>query len=70
MEDSCRLLYFCVVDPLSRFFTSTIGIVCGKPQRKAMALSSKVASTAESSEDHSLQEQVAKMMAMVEAYVQ
>ena len=32
-----------------------------------MAPSRKVVSTAESSEDHSLQEQIAKMMAMVEA---
>ena len=35
-----------------------------------MALSRKVVSTVESSEDHSLQEQIAKMMAMVEASAQ
>ena len=35
-----------------------------------MAQSRKVVSTAESSEDHSLHEQVAKMMAMVETSAQ
>ena len=35
-----------------------------------MSPSRKVVSTAESSEDHSLQEQIAKMMAMVETSAQ
>ena len=39
----------------------------GNLNEKAMAPSRKVVSTAESSEDHSLQEQIAKMMAMVKA---
>ena len=42
----------------------------GNFERKAMAPSRKVVSTAESSEDHSLQEQIAKMMAMVETSAQ
>ena len=42
----------------------------GNFERKAMAPSRKVVSTTESSEDHSLQEQLAKMMAMVEAFAQ
>ena len=39
-------------------------------ERKAMAPAKKVVSTVESSEDHSMQEQIAKMMAMVEASAQ
>ena len=39
-------------------------------ERKAMAPAKKVVSTVESSEDHSLQEQIAKMMAMVETSAQ
>ena len=35
-----------------------------------MAPAKKVVSTVESSEDHSMQEQIAKMMAMVEASAQ
>ena len=35
-----------------------------------MAPAKKVVSTVESSEDHSLQDQIAKMMAMVEAFAQ
>ena len=35
-----------------------------------MAPSKKVVSTIESSEDHSLQEQIAKMMAMMDAFAQ
>ena len=42
----------------------------GNPERKAMAPSRKVVSTAESSKDHSLQEQMAKMMAMMETSAQ
>ena len=42
----------------------------GKIEQKAMALSRKVVSTVESSEDHSFQEQIAKMMTMVEASAQ
>ena len=42
----------------------------GKMEQKAMTPSRKVVFTAESSEDHSLQEQIAKMMAMVEASAQ
>ena len=42
----------------------------GKIEQKAMTPSRKVASTAESFKDHSLQEQIAKMMAMVEVSAQ
>ena len=38
----------------------------GNFERKAMVPAKKVVSTVESSEDHSLQEHIAKMMAMVE----
>ena len=39
-------------------------------ERKAMAPAKKVVSTVESFEDRSMQEQIAKMMAMVEASTQ
>ena len=42
----------------------------GKFERKVMALAKKVVSTIESSEDQSMQEQIAKMKAMVEASAQ
>ena len=42
----------------------------GNLERKAMAPSKKVVSTVESSEDHSFQEHLAKIMAMVEAPAQ
>ena len=42
----------------------------GIVKRKAMAPSKKVVSTIESSEDHSMQEKMAKMVAMVEALAQ
>ena len=42
----------------------------GNIEQKGMTLSRKVVSTTESSEDYSLQEQIAKMMAMVEASAQ
>ena len=42
----------------------------GNSERKAIAPSRKVVSTAESFEDHSLQEQMAKMMAMMETSAQ
>ena len=42
----------------------------GKFERKAMALAKNVVSTVESSEDHSIQEQITKMMVMVEASAQ
>ena len=42
----------------------------GNSGRKAIAPLRKVVSTAESSEDHSLQEQIAKMMAMVKTSAQ
>ena len=39
-------------------------------EQKAMAPSRKVVSTTKIYKDHSLQEQIAKMMAMVEAFAQ
>ena len=42
----------------------------GKFERKAIAPAKKVNSTVESSENRSMQEQMAKMMAMVEASAQ
>ena len=42
----------------------------GKFERKAMAPAKKVISTVEHSEDHSMQEQMVKMIAMVEASAQ
>ena len=42
----------------------------GSLEQKAMAPAKKVVSTVESSEDHSMQEQIAKMMAMVETSAQ
>ena len=52
---------------LSFFTRQQLASSVGNFERKAMTLSQKVVSAAESSEDHSLQEQIAKMMAMVEA---
>ena len=42
----------------------------GKFKRKAMTLAKNVVSTVESFDDHSMQEKMAKMMAMVEASAQ
>ena len=42
----------------------------GKYERKAMTPAKKVVSIVKSSEDHSIQEQIAKMMVMVKASAQ
>ena len=57
-----------VVVHLANFQQQQLAPSVGNIERKAMAPSRKVVSTAESSKVHSLQEQVSKMMAMVEAF--
>ena len=50
----------------ANFTHQQLALSVGNIEQKVMATSRKVVSPAESSEDHSLQEQLAKMMAMVE----
>ena len=52
--------------PLSNFQHQQLTSSMGNFERKAIALAKKVVSVVESYEDHSMQEQIAKMMAMVE----
>ena len=51
---------------IGNFTALTIGIVCGNFRTKSMALAKKVVLTMENFEEHSIQEQVSRMMAMVE----
>ena len=70
MEDSCYYLYFVLLIHIANFTHQQLASSVGNSGRKAMAPSRKVVSTTKSSEDHSLQEQIAKMMAMVETSAQ
>ena len=71
MEDSCYFLFFfLLLIHLADFTYQQLAASVENSERKAMAPSRKVVSTTESSEDHSLQEQMAKMMAMMETSVQ
>ena len=56
--------------PLSDFRHQQLALSVGTYERKAMALAKKVVSAVESSEDHSIQEQMVKMMTMVEGSAQ
>ena len=66
MEDCCRLLLYLSFIHLANFAHQQLALFVGIFERKAMAPAKKVVSTVESSEDHFLHEQIAKMMAMVE----
>ena len=57
----------CCFLTLSDFRHQQLAPFVGKHERKAMAPSKKVVSVVESSEDHSMQEQMAKMIEMMDA---
>ena len=70
MEDSCYFFYFVLLIHLADFTHQQLALSVGNSKRKAMAPSRKIVSTTENSEDHSVQEQMAKMLAMVETSAQ
>ena len=70
MEDSCYLKYFVLLIHQADFTHQQLVPSVENFEQKAMAPLRKVVSTAESSKDHFLQEQIAKMMAMVETSAQ
>ena len=70
MEDSCYFLYLLLLIYLSYFTHQQLAPSVGNSEQKVMAPSRKVVSTAEISEDHSVQKQMTKMLAMVETSAQ
>ena len=70
METVCRLLLCFSFIHLADFTYQQLAQSMGKFERKTMTSAKKVVLTVESSEDHSMQEEIAKMMSMVEASVQ
>ena len=67
MEAICRLFLCLSFIHLANFQYQQLALYVENFKRKAMAPTKKVVSIVESSEDHSMQEQIEKMMAMVEA---
>ena len=67
MEVVFYFLYFVLLIHLADFTHQQLASSVGNSKRKAMAPLRKVVSTTENAKDDSLQEQIAKMMAMVEA---
>ena len=63
-------LYSVLLIHLADFTHQQLAPSVGNSERKAMARSRKVVSTVESSKDHSLQEQMTKMMTMMETSTQ
>ena len=70
MEIAYRLLFCLSFIHSANFTHQQLAPSVGIFERKAMAPAKKVVSIVESLEDHSMQEQIAKMMAMVEASAQ